>query len=284
MVSRRLLALGTAVAALVVVAGIASQGRPLSTHRGAGPTATFFDYVATTLVIFAIAMLVVVVWGLATERVGGGARTRGRFSLLAQVLFVVAGMGIALLVARSDFANRLHHAVATQAGRARAGHTRSGTPAARRHAHLRWDEIAVVLVLAGGAVVAMLATRTTRRAPRPLRRRRRATVAQSFDDSIDDLRADPDLRRAIVAAYARMERAFASVGLERHPAEAPFEYVSRALASLDTSAGAASRLTSLFEWAKFSQHEPGPEMRDEALAALVTVRDELRGAAVPVHA
>src|SRR5581483_1259115 len=116
MVSRRLLALGTAVAALVVVAGIASQGRPLSTHRGAGPTATFFDYVATTLVIFAIAMLVVVVWGLATERVGGGARTRGRFSLLAQVLFVVAGMGIALLVARSDFANRLHHAVARQAG------------------------------------------------------------------------------------------------------------------------------------------------------------------------
>ena len=36
------------------------------------------------------------------------------------------------------------------------------------------------------------------------------------------------------------------------------------------------RLTDLFEWAKFSQHEPEPAMRDEAIDALVAVRDELR--------
>ena len=91
--------------------------------------------------------------------------------------------------------------------------------------------------------------------------------------------ADPDLRRAIIAAYSRMERALAGSGMPRHPAEAPFEYIERALSDLDTSAGSAKRLTGLFEWAKFSQHEPGPQMRDEAIDALVDVRDELRRAA-----
>ena len=44
------------------------------------------------------------------------------------------------------------------------------------------------------------------------------------------------------------------------------------------------RLTVLFEWAKFSHHEPEPEMRDEAIDALVAVRDELRQPAEPVAA
>jgi hypothetical protein len=36
------------------------------------------------------------------------------------------------------------------------------------------------------------------------------------------------------------------------------------------------RLTDLFEWARFSHHEPEPWMRDEAVEALIAVRDELR--------
>jgi hypothetical protein len=39
-----------------------------------------------------------------------------------------------------------------------------------------------------------------------------------------------------------------------------------------------ARLTELFEWARFSQHEPEPPMRDEAVDALVAIRDELRSA------
>jgi len=65
-------------------------------------------------------------------------------------------------------------------------------------------------------------------------------------------------------------------GVARKPSEAPFEYLARALRSLDTSGASVSRLTALFEWAKFSQHEPGPAMRDEAIEALAAVRDELR--------
>ena len=78
-----------------------------------------------------------------------------------------------------------------------------------------------------------------------------------------------------MAAYARMEQALGRAGLPRNAAEAPFEYVERALQSLDTSAESARRLTALFERAKFSHHEPEPEMRDEAIDALLAVRDEL---------
>ena len=40
----------------------------------------------------------------------------------------------------------------------------------------------------------------------------------------------------------------------------------------------ARRLDPLFERAKFSQHEVDPEMKDEAIAALETLQDELRAA------
>jgi hypothetical protein len=53
------------------------------------------------------------------------------------------------------------------------------------------------------------------------------------------------------------------------------------LENLDASAGSVRRLTVLFEWAKFSHHDPEPAMRDEAVAALFAVRDELRN---PVEA
>jgi hypothetical protein len=101
-------------------------------------------------------------------------------------------------------------------------------------------------------------------------------LAAALDESLDDLRTDPDLRRAIIAAYARMETALAAAGVRRHPAETPLEYLERVLLSLHTSADAVRRLTGLFEWARFSHHEPEPSMRDEAVDALIAVRDELR--------
>ena len=64
-------------------------------------------------------------------------------------------------------------------------------------------------------------------------------VSLALDESLDDLRNEPDLRRAIIAAYARMERALAAGGLPRRPSEAPFEYVERALDELETSAESA---------------------------------------------
>ena len=105
-----------------------------------------------------------------------------------------------------------------------------------------------------------------------------AELAAALDESLDDLRAEPDPRRAVIAAYARLERVLAAHRLPRRPAEAPLEYLGRMLAALSVSPQAARRLTDLFERAKFSQHAVGPDMKEEAISALETVRDDLLAA------
>ena len=84
---------------------------------------------------------------------------------------------------------------------------------------------------------------------------------------------------AVIAAYARMETLLGARGLPQRPAEAPFEYLPRVLAELRASSGSAFELTALFERAKFSHHAIDTELKEEAIVALETVRDELREAA-----
>ena len=281
---RRLLPIGLVVTALVVVAGIASHGRPLSTGQGSGPTASFFDYVATTFWIVALVTVVVVVVVLLTSgKPARGAPRRGRWNLVSGLALFFSACGVAYLLSTTKFQDRLrkleqrtHQQQGQQPGTL--PHA-TASPGERRNAQIRWDEVAIVLVLVAGVGVWLYVRREKRKPLRPLALRRRAAVARALDDSLDDLRDDPDIRRAIIAAYARMERALAGAGLARRPAEAPYEYLTRALTELDAGAGAAGRLTDLFERAKFSHHEPAERMRSDAIDALVAVRDDLQATA-----
>jgi uncharacterized protein DUF4129 len=284
--SRRLAVLVAGVTVLLALAGIASHGRPLAADRGQGPTPIFFDYIATTILLATIVMAAVIGWAIFGQQFGSG-RPRGRWHLASTLVSLFVAAFISWAVLHSHIQDRLR-----QLGqKSQQQQQHSGSPPKGptvnpngRNARIRWDEIAVVLVLLGGTAIVLYARRRTMRPPRRWLGRAEE-VSLALDDSLDDLRNDPDLRRAIVAAYARMERTLAAAGLERRPSEAPFEYVARALTSLDTSAESAERLTELFEWAKFSQHEPRPEMREDAIEALVAVRDELRRpAAAPVTA
>ncbi|MDX6441165.1 MAG: hypothetical protein QOE43_894 [Gaiellaceae bacterium] len=281
---RRLLPLGAAVVVLLAVAGIASHGRPLSTGgRGSGPTATFFDYVATTLVLFAIVMLAIVVYSLFSQQIAGGPPKRGPWHLVSMLLSLAGAAAIAAILLHTGFLKRFQKAVGRHPVRQQGQQTpaQRATPRNVRNPNLRWDEIGIFVVLIAGTAVVLIARRKTKRTPRPWLLGRNEEVSIAIDESIDDLRNDPDLRRAIVAAYARMEHALGRAGLPRHPAEAPFEYIERTLLSLDTSSASVRRLTALFESAKFSQHEPELELRDEAINALLAVREEL---ARPVEA
>lgn len=119
-------------------------------------------------------------------------------------------------------------------------------------------------------------------------RRRRASVdrdedededeamLQAVEESLDDLRRERDVRRAIIACYARMERALERAGNARRPAEAPFEYLVRVLERITANGRAARALTELFERAKFSVEPMGEREKQEAIGALEVLRAEVR--------
>ena len=134
--------------------------------------------------------------------------------------------------------------------------------------------------MVGLAVAQLLADRRRRRPPRTPGEQ----LVALLDDTLEDLEREPDPRRAVIAAWARMERGLAAAGLPRHPAEAPFEYAGRVLQSALARPASVHRLTGLFERAKFSRHAIGEADRDEAIAALRAVRREVAEAVEAVEA
>ncbi len=138
------------------------------------------------------------------------------------------------------------------------------------------------LVAGAGLAVVLLGTalslgvRARRSRVDVLPARDRALVAE-IDEAIADLTSGSSPRRSVIGAYVRMERVLAERALPHRAAEAPREYLARALAALGAGAASAARLTELFEEATFSPHEIGEPMRDDALKALGALRATLAG-------
>ncbi len=82
-----------------------------------------------------------------------------------------------------------------------------------------------------------------------------------------------DLRRAIIACYARMEQLFAHIGRPREGWETPFEFLRR---TSNEAGQPLDRLTVLYEEAQFSPHRLDEQRRTEAITALTTLRNQLR--------
>jgi cbb3-type cytochrome oxidase subunit 3 len=101
-------------------------------------------------------------------------------------------------------------------------------------------------------------------------------LQRAVEEGLGELESEPDPRRAVIAAYARMERSLAGAGLARSGPEAAQEYLARLLGELGVSAEPARRLTDLYQLAKFSQHPIDEAMKGRAIAALVELRNELR--------
>jgi len=108
-------------------------------------------------------------------------------------------------------------------------------------------------------------------APRP-------PLTAAVEDSQDDLRVEPDPRRAIIRCYARFERAAADSGLARAPWLTPMEFMREALERLPLPRAAVPTLTRLFELARFSHRALGPAERDRALEALDEIKTAIETA------
>jgi membrane protease YdiL (CAAX protease family) len=157
-----------------------------------------------------------------------------------------------------------------------------GTPGAERTLYdpeFTWLPIIAVVALAVVGIGAWYLVSRNRRTEARAQKAVAEALAAAIDDTLDDLRAEKDPRKAVIAAYARLELVLAAHGYARQPSEAPGEYLSRILPSLAVERRSVRRLTDLFTRAKFSTHEVDAAMKDEAIDALSTVRDELRAAA-----
>jgi hypothetical protein len=265
MVRRRFFVSAVAVTALLTLAASVAVTRPLRAggSRGASLPSSLFNYTIMTLVLVGGVALIFLAPSLFRLRMA----ERKPRSFAGRVLRTVGILVAWIVVAAMVFRN-FNWSTPGKHGHPTGGTSGSGAAQVSFH----WALPMAVAGLVG--LLVFLAFARRQRAAGPVESRVER-LAVAISQSLDDLRADPDLRRAIVAAYARMETALAETGLPRDPAEAPREYLERALLSVDTSAGAARRLTELFERARFSHHEPDARMRDDAIDALVAVRDEL---------
>jgi hypothetical protein len=150
-------------------------------------------------------------------------------------------------------------------------------PTAERPAHFDW---VLAAVIGGGLLLAAAIVLGRRRGEVAAEEEESVEdeLAAVVSDTIDDLRREADARRAVIAAYARMEGVLGQHGQPRRPSEAPFEYLARILLALRVRAGAVRELTELFERAKFSTHEIDQQMKERAIAALISVRADLQAA------
>jgi Domain of unknown function (DUF4129) len=277
---RLTLAAGALLGLLVVVA-VASRGGLGDGGGQPAPRHALLDKLFTGFLVLFLLYIPLAIWIYWNQRRNSVADALPqRRSAVQSLITFGAILALVFLVVR--LRDRLgFDGIGGRRGGGTAAATTSGTTTADRYEpQLDWQAALVVLGIAAAAVGTFFAMR--RREHEDGAESLSEQLAFALDDSLDDLLAERDPRRAVIAAYARMERALGAAGVPRMPHEAPFEYVGRALRDLDVGERAVRRLTDLFERARFSTHEIDEPMRVEAIAALGRVRDELRSAAEAV--
>jgi len=230
---------------------------------------------AVTMVLFAL------VYGGSYGSVALERRRSSTMRVLTSVAIVIIAI-FAVVAMRKAWGERFGQKTSGDPVPAKTAQQAEGEGAAAEDRTLDWRFVggAFVVALLGSAYAARLLMRNAHEPGLP--EDPAEAVAAILDDTLQDLYDERDPRRAVVAAYARMERALAAHGLPRQQSEAPAEYLERTLEELSTSASSASRLTRLFEWARFSDHRVEPGMKAEAIQALEAVRDELIAPLAPV--
>jgi hypothetical protein len=274
------LLLAGALMALLALVAVASRGDRVTPAGGGGPSDALWDYVLSTYLVVGLVVFVGVMFLLIKDRETLPTR-RSRFMGVRQLVQLAIVVAVLFLIGprlveifRGGDGNE-EQGAQTQTSDRDADPKSRDDPAAARDPRFRWAPV-IALGTLGLISLALLASRRARRSDELDEQEMADALAAVLDDALADLRAERDPRRAIIAAYARMERLLAVHGVPRDPAEAPFEYLARVLVELHASASSVFELTALFERAKFSSHEVDSAMKDEALAALVAVRDELR--------
>jgi uncharacterized membrane protein YidH (DUF202 family) len=276
-----------ALLALVAVVAIAATGStPAGTSDGRAPSETLLDTFFSLGLLLLVVGAALLIYGLLQRRAIAEEIASGRYPRSTFLTWVILAslFAIAAVVGYRGWNPLVGEQPVVDIG-ANEGRTNEPGDAlsdtADYRAEFAWIPVLVVVSLALVAVLAwLLAARRQRAAADAGEGDALAEhLADALDDTLDDLRAEPDPRRAVVAAFARLERTLAAAGAPRARAETADEYVARVLQQLEVHADAITRLAGLFDQAKFSQHRIDLAMKEDAISALEHVRDELRAAA-----
>jgi len=280
--SIRLALVAFALLALLAVVAFASRSG-FSGSSQASPTPGYVSYAFTAFLIVFVLMIPVAAYVFVIQaREGEVARKSFKSRVIQNSLtlafFGVLAFGVIYLKRHHGHIFNFNARALKNFSAGRQAH--HGGKAAAFEPTFEWPVLAIALAaLTVGGVFAYLSYRRRKlRTAIPLE----PSVAEDFvatiSDAIGDLEAEPDARRAVIAAYARMEGVLARHGLRRKPSETPVEYLGRILGGLTSRSDAVARLTGLFEEAKFSRHEIDGAMKSDAIDALSAIRDDLQGA------
>ena len=266
------------VLALVAIVSVAARGSTSSGSAASNaPGDTLLDTIFSLLLLLAVAWVAISVFSVVRWREHEFSAPKRRNDIRAIATLLAFGFALALYVRERGW----HLAFTPQqtpldrsdGGAGVPGFDAGPDPGYRFQ--FAWLPVVAALVLAALAVAALVIA--NRRAnPSSAQAGLAEELALTLDLSLDDLRAETDPRRAVIAAYARLERVLAAHGEPRQDADTPEEHLARVLGHLDVDRRAVRRLVDLFVQAKFSQHEVDARMKDEAIGALEQVRDELR--------
>ena len=282
--SARLALVAFALLALLAIVAFASKSG-LGHNSHAQPTPGYVSYAFTAFLILFVLAIPVACWAFFMQAREGGFQRKSFQMRVIQNLVTVAIIGLIILVVL--YIKRHHGHIfgnndsSLQKARDALKNAHGAQKQTKYVPHFQWVVFWISAVLLGSVVGAFVIARK--------RRKRRHAVplapssmtdelASTLSDAIEDLEAEPDARRAVVAAYARMERVLAKHGMRRRPSETPLEYLRHILLGVTTRADAVTRLTSLFEQAKFSRHEIDGAMKQDAIGALREIRDDLQTA------
>jgi uncharacterized protein DUF4129 len=281
--SIRLALVAFALLALLGVVAFASRSG-LGQKSQAAPSPGYVSYAFTAFLIVFVLMIPVAAYGfLIQAREGGVGRKSYRQRTLESIgmLFFFGFLAFVVIYLKRHHHHFLipHAKGLNNAKKAlQAGHGHRAAIEPHFEYTVLWIALAG-LAVGGGWFYYAWRTRKKRTAvPLELEQTVAEDFASSIGDAIDDLESEPDARRAVIAAYARMENVLARNGLKRRPSETPVEYLRRILLGLTSRGDSVSRLTSLFEQAKFSRHPIDNVMKHDAIGALREIRDDLQGA------
>ncbi len=268
-----LVGIATAVLGLLILSAVGARSLPGTTRSLA--LSWTVDVIQIIQVGLGVLIIAAILWGLVAQRRGkDGQRTkeRSRRKSPLGVLIVIAAIALLIFVIPRRGPSVLEE-----------------PPSALNFSQVDFLPIEDVgaawplFVLVAGVALAALAVHVLTQPEEEIDEEKAdpgELLADTLTDALDELSWSDDPRSVIIRAYRTIEAALGRAGLPRRHSEAPREYLHRVLTGAHVQQDSITRLTTLFELARYSDHVMDAVDRREAIEAMESVRSQL-GASMP---